>query len=283
MTHDPLSNRNMQTDPAQSDTCPKQDWILGCLTDDECPIEERTWSHAVRFHLKRCQSCRELAGRVQAVTGLLEKMGSQSSDEDLLVVANERVMATLGIDDPAMQARVQARVLGAERLSGNGQSRDSLRSMGGARGGANTLWKKFVGNSWGGYAVAAMVGFAVLLTVRIVSLQQRADDSVPVTHSNAPWPFADVFPDVPDHIRRSLSEPSGNTADDALLADRSDRRPDARTSDTRRREFDSFLVPIPTIRRDVRIDEDAKPDYGPVQPAYTFSPYFGSPAPADRQ
>ncbi|MGB0717566.1 MAG: hypothetical protein ACPGXK_16935 [Phycisphaerae bacterium] len=253
--------------------CPKEPWILECLLDDENPVEERTWSHAVTFHLKRCASCRDLANRVNAVVGGLQEMGQAPCDEQLLGQANARVLASLGLTQDAMVA-----VGGGVSESGASDVSEAEP----ARGVPAFLLR----HRAFAFAAAAMLGLVCLATFQLIDGGgDGAAESVPVATSPQNWPFEDVFPDVPEHQRNGAGDsnalPETYKTLDALFAERG-----AVASDGDRSEKKSERV-LPfgpqRIRRDLLLDFDSPPEYGSVQPAYTFSPYHGTPVPSDRE
>lgn len=75
--------------------CPKQPWIMSTLADDEQSTAEGKLSHAMRFHLTRCESCRALADRLLDAASALRELGKADPPADLLERAERQAMAAI--------------------------------------------------------------------------------------------------------------------------------------------------------------------------------------------
>ena len=76
-------------------TCPKQPWVMSTLADDERSTDEGKLSHAMRFHLARCDSCRVLADRLLDATGALGDLATENPPVDLFERAERQATAAL--------------------------------------------------------------------------------------------------------------------------------------------------------------------------------------------
>lgn len=76
-------------------TCPKQPWVMSTLADDERSTAEGKLSHAMRFHLARCDSCRVVADRLLDATGALGDLGMEDPPTDLFERAERQASAAL--------------------------------------------------------------------------------------------------------------------------------------------------------------------------------------------
>lgn len=76
-------------------TCPKRPWIMSTLADDEQSTAEGAFSHAMRFHLARCESCRALADRLLDAASALRELGKADPPADLFERAGRQAMAAI--------------------------------------------------------------------------------------------------------------------------------------------------------------------------------------------
>ena len=74
-------------------TCPKQPWVMSTLADDERSTDEGNLSHAMRFHLARCESCRMLADRLVHATAALGDLATEDPPTDLFERAERQASA----------------------------------------------------------------------------------------------------------------------------------------------------------------------------------------------
>ncbi len=76
-------------------TCPKQPWIMSTLADDEQSTAVEELSHAMRFHLARCESCRALADRLLDAVSALRDLEKAEPPADLFERAGRQAMAAI--------------------------------------------------------------------------------------------------------------------------------------------------------------------------------------------
>ncbi len=76
-------------------TCPKQSWVMSTLADDEQSTVEGEFSHAMRFHLARCESCRALAERLLNTVDVLGELGKADPPAELVERAERHAMAAI--------------------------------------------------------------------------------------------------------------------------------------------------------------------------------------------
>ena len=76
-------------------TCPKQTWVMSTLADDERSTDEGKLSHAMRFHLARCESCRVLADRLVHATTALGDLATEDPPSDLFERAERQASAAM--------------------------------------------------------------------------------------------------------------------------------------------------------------------------------------------
>lgn len=83
------------TDNWAESTCPKQPWVMSTLADDEQSTVEGEFSHAMRFHLARCESCRALAERLLNTVDVLGELGKADPPADLVERAERQALAAI--------------------------------------------------------------------------------------------------------------------------------------------------------------------------------------------
>ncbi len=75
--------------------CPKRLWVLTALTDDELLDQGDALPQGLRFHLARCESCRQLADRLLLVTSSLHEISGLESASDLADRADAQAVNAL--------------------------------------------------------------------------------------------------------------------------------------------------------------------------------------------
>lgn len=109
----PTSSKDGET------VCPKRVWVLSTLADDEQTSIDGELPQGLRFHLKQCAPCREVADGVLAVASGLNALGGIEPDDSLDARANERLSNALRAgapltgrvnvpDDPIFDAALEA-------------------------------------------------------------------------------------------------------------------------------------------------------------------------------
>lgn len=110
----------MPTNPKDRETvCPKRVWVLSTLADDEQTSIDGELPQGLRFHLKQCAPCREVADGLLAVANGLNALGAIEPDDSLDARAHERLSNALRAgapltgrveipDDPMFDAALEA-------------------------------------------------------------------------------------------------------------------------------------------------------------------------------
>ncbi|MGB2985312.1 MAG: hypothetical protein WBE26_05465 [Phycisphaerae bacterium] len=77
------------------ETCPKRVWVMLTLSDDEALEEGGKLPQGLQFHLSRCESCRALAERLQAVSATLHSLSKIEPSDELAARADAQALAAL--------------------------------------------------------------------------------------------------------------------------------------------------------------------------------------------
>jgi hypothetical protein len=148
----------------EGQSCPKRLWVMLSLSDDEFIGEKDSLPPGLQFHLSRCESCRALAERMQAVSGTLQEAARLEPDDALLDAATSRAVAALR--------------RGAE-LTGRVEIPDEPEMPGTTRAAAS--WGRI-----GRYAAAAAILLAVGLFALTSLTGERGETHVETTNAGGP-------------------------------------------------------------------------------------------------
>jgi hypothetical protein len=80
-------------------TCPKRNWVMSMLSDDEALGQDGALPRGLQFHLSRCDSCRALADRLTSVSGALRSLSEIEPPVELTALATAQ--ATQALSDGA--------------------------------------------------------------------------------------------------------------------------------------------------------------------------------------
>lgn len=79
----------------EAEFCPKRNWVLSVLSDDEAVDAGSPLPQGLRFHLSRCAPCREVADRLQSVSAEIAALGEASMPGALVDRADAQALAAL--------------------------------------------------------------------------------------------------------------------------------------------------------------------------------------------
>ncbi len=75
--------------------CPKREWVMTTLADDEVTAPDGTLPRGLEFHIARCDSCRALADRLQAVSNSLASLSALEPVDGLVKAAQDQTRRAL--------------------------------------------------------------------------------------------------------------------------------------------------------------------------------------------
>ncbi|MHC5110336.1 MAG: hypothetical protein ACYTHJ_10710 [Planctomycetota bacterium] len=245
------------------DRCPKSEWVLQTLADDELVEPGGALPQGLSFHLQRCPSCRNLATQIRATTDALATLAASETTGRCLDEANERTKAVL------ISGESLARFV-------DGEEDEFWQDI-------HASYRTFrIRRNW---AVAAMIAMAVGLSgYMLLSLGSGNERRQPLAEQddgNAAWPFPDVFPDVKeaDRINAQASNAARTASDttpatswvDKVVVETPGRHRESRrglaNEDAPQRQRQRRR----TLRRNLLIDDDLLDSTGSTQAAFTFS------------